>query len=143
SEVEAFLLEAVLVKKYQPFYNIQLLDDKSYPHIKVFGGSDKQPPYITITRKLENDGSEYFGPYTNTGDVKIILKLLRRIFPYQSVINHPKRPCLYNHLGLCPCIPAFPENLEKYKKNISKIKQFLNGKQQTLMRTLKKEQKEA
>ncbi len=143
SEVEAFLLEAVLVKKHQPFYNIQLLDDKSYPYIKIFNGNTQSFPYITITRKLDKDGSSYFGPYTNTGDVKIILKLLRRLFPYQTTKNHPKRKCLYNHLGLCPCIPATSENLEQYKKDIQKIKHFLNGKQQTLKRILKAEQNDA
>ncbi len=143
SEVEAFLLEAVLVKKHQPFYNIQLLDDKSYPYIKVYKGDKKIAPYVTITRKVVKDGSSYFGPYTNIGDVKIILKLLRRIFPYQSVINHPKRTCLYNHLGLCPCIPARPDNFIRYKQDIKKIKQFLSGKQQTLMKTLKAEQNDA
>lgn len=140
SEVEAFLLEAVLIKKHQPFYNIQLLDDKSYPYIKV---ATKPYPYITITRKLEKDGSSYFGPYTNTGDVKIILKLLRKLFPYQTTKNHPKRACLYNHLNMCPCIPVNPENLEQYKKDIQKIKHFLNGKQQTLQNVLKKEQQDA
>jgi excinuclease ABC subunit C len=139
SEVEAFLLEATLIKKYKPQYNIQFLDDKFYPYIKI----GKDPiPYVTITRKMLDDKAEYFGPYTSSGDVKIILKLLRRIFPYQSVKNHQKRTCLFYHLKRCPCIPVHPEKADDYKKDIAKIKQFLNGKQQTLTRELKKEMEE-
>jgi excinuclease ABC subunit C len=137
SEVEAFLLESVLIKKHKPFYNIQLQDDKFFPYIKISKGDD---PYVVITRKVEDDNAYYFGPYTNTADLKIILKALRRIFPFQSVKNHPKRKCLYYHLGLCPCIPVMPENLEGYKKNLIHIRSFLNGKKQTLQRDLKKEQ---
>jgi excinuclease ABC subunit C len=140
SEVEAFLLESVLVKKHKPFYNIQLQDDKFFPYIKISKDSN---PYLVITRKIEEDGTEYFGPYTSTQDIKIILKSLRRIFPFQSVKNHPKRKCLYFHLGLCPCVPALPENLEKAKKNLSHIRKFLNGKKDTLEKDLKKEQQDA
>jgi len=139
SEVEAFLLESVLIKKYKPFYNIQLQDDKFFPYIKISKGPI---PYVIITRKYEKDNAYYFGPYTNVQDLKIILKSLRRIFPFQSVKNHPKRKCLYYHLGLCPCIPVVPENLEEYKKNLSHIRQFLSGKKQTLQKELKKELKQ-
>lgn len=135
-----------MIKKFKPFFNIQFLDDKFYPYIKVFSpkqSGGKEPyPYVTITRKVLDDGADYFGPYTSSADVKIVLKLLRRIFPFQSVKNHPKRKCLYNHLGLCPCIPVNPENLDEYKKNLVKIKHFLDGKQQTLQKMLKKEQLE-
>ncbi|HRN96481.1 MAG TPA: excinuclease ABC subunit UvrC [Candidatus Levybacteria bacterium] len=139
SEVEAFLLESVLIKKYKPFYNIQLQDDKFFPYIKISKGTI---PYLVITRKKEADSAYYFGPYTSANDLKIILKALRRIFPFQSVKNHPKRKCLYYHLGLCPCIPVVPENLNEYKKNLSRIRQFLNGKKQTLQKELKKEQQQ-
>lgn len=140
SEVEAFLLESVLIKKHKPFYNIQLQDDKFFPYIKI---SKDSVPYLIITRKKEDDNAYYFGPYTSANDLKVILKALRRIFPFQSVKNHPKRKCLYYHLGLCPCVPVVPSNLVEYKKNLSHIRQFLNGKKQTLQKELKKDQQNA
>lgn len=140
SEIEAFLLEANLIKKYKPFFNVKLSDDKFFPYIVI--GKDKklQIPYVSITRKKDNKGV-YFGPYVNVTDVKAVLKTLRKIFPFQSVINHQKKKCLYYHLGLCPCIPANPQNLDEYKKNIERLKNFLNGKTSSVVRGLKSAQK--
>ena len=137
SEIEAFLLEAALIKKYKTFYNVKLADDKSYPYIK-FG---KTPfPYVAITHKTDDNQADYFGPYVNSADVKIVLKILRRIFPYQSVKNHPKRNCLYFHLAQCPCIPLHPESNEAYFKNIKRLKSFLMGKTKSVFDDLKREQ---
>lgn len=138
SEIEAFLLEATLIKKYNPFFNIQFRDDKFYPYIKI--GSEPFP-YVQMTRKLGEKNAEYFGPYTSADNVKTVLKILRRIFPYQSVKNHLKRNCLYYHLGLCPCIPNHPEHMDEYKKNITHIKRFLNGKTASILKEFEKEQK--
>lgn len=99
-------------------------------------------PAILITRKKDNTNSEYFGPYTDAAALKQVLKLLRKIFPFQSVKNHPKRKCLYYHLGLCPCVLAVSENLSEYKKNLNNIKYFLNGKKDTITKKLLREQKE-
>lgn len=137
SEIEAFLLEAALIKKYDPFYNIKLSDDKFYPFVKI---THDEIPSIYITRKVIKDNAEYYGPYTSATDLKAVLKLIRHIFPYQSVKNHAKRKCLYYHLHLCPCIPVFPENLIQYKKNIKKIEHFLEGKKDVVIRDLRKEQ---
>jgi len=122
-----------------PFYNIQLRDDKSFPYIAITKG---ESPYISMTRKTDDKNAQYFGPYPNVTDVKIVLKLLRRIFPFQTVKNHAKRPCLYYHLGLCPCIPAHPENIREYKKNLAHIASFLKGKKETIVKELLKEQKQ-
>lgn len=138
SEIEAFLLEATLIKKYKPYYNIKMIDDKSYPYIMI---SEGVIPYISITRKKTSKKDTYFGPYPDSGSVKVVLKLLRRIFPYESVKNHSKRKCLYYHLGLCPCVQAAPDNLGHYKKNIGYLKAFLGGKTRTVLKQLLKDQK--
>lgn len=136
SEIEAFLLEANLIKKYKPEYNIRFLDDKSYPYIKI---SNIPFPYITIARRKDEKNATYFGRYTDATSVRVVLKLIRRIFPYQSVKNHAKRKCLYYHLGLCPCITVYPEKLEEYNRDIRKIKSFLTGKMDGVVRELEKE----
>ncbi|MFI5265342.1 MAG: GIY-YIG nuclease family protein, partial [Candidatus Levyibacteriota bacterium] len=82
SEIEAFLLESELIKKYRPYYNIKMADDKSYPYIMVSG---TDTPYVSIVRKKSSGKARYFGPYPDAGSVKVVLKLLRRIFPYESV----------------------------------------------------------
>jgi len=133
SEVEAFLLEAALVKKHNPHYNIKLIDDKSYPYVCI---TKNDSPSVSIVRKKTERHAEYYGPFTEAGALKVVLKLLRKIFPYQSVKNHPKRKCLYFHLGLCPCIPVFPENLPTYKKNLKKLEQVLNGKKEIALKSL-------
>ena len=149
SEIEAFLLESNLIKKHKPTYNIRLIDDKSYPYLEIApaslreAGRVKSPiPYVVLTRKLGNKNVVHLGPYTSVTDLKIVLRLLRRIFPYQSVKNHPKRRCLYNHIGLCPCIPVFPEKLSRYKKNIRNLISFMRGDKDKVVRNLQKEQKE-
>lgn len=139
SEIEAFLLESSLIKKHKPFFNIKLIDDKAYPMIQI---TKNDNPAILITRKKDVTLSEYFGPYTDAAALKQVLKLLRRIFPFQSVKNHPKRKCLYYHLGLCPCVQAVPENRDEYKKNINNIKHFLEGKKESIIKKLLQEQKE-
>lgn len=118
------MLEANLIKEHKPFYNIKLSDDKYFPYIKI---SKDEIPYITITRKTDDTNAEYFGPYPNVTSLKVVLKLIRRIFPFQSVKNHQKARCFYNHIGLCPCATVDTEKLPEYKRNIRRIKAFLNG----------------
>lgn len=139
SEIEAFLLESSLIKKHRPFYNIKLIDDKSYPLIEI---TQNESPAIIVTRRKLDKASHYFGPYSDATALKTVLKLIRKIFPYQSVKNHPKRKCLYYHLGLCPCIPANPHHLAEYKKNIKKIEKFLEGKKDEVIKRLEKERDE-
>ena len=105
SELEALLLEAFYIKHYQPKYNIRLTDNKSYLRIKITV-KDKYPA-VLLARREDDDNAIYFGPYPNSAALKMVLKTMRRIFPYVSVAHHPKRICLYHHLGLCPCPQAF------------------------------------
>ncbi|OGH47086.1 MAG: hypothetical protein A3A51_02460 [Candidatus Levybacteria bacterium RIFCSPLOWO2_01_FULL_39_10] len=139
SELESLILEANLIKKYAPKYNMRLTDGKSYIRIKITV-KDKNPKVLLA--RAEDDGkSLYFSPYPTSSDVKLVLKLIRKIFPYQSVLNHPKRYCLYYHLGLCPCPPMFKTDLESksYRKDIKRITKFLEGKSKALIRDLEKE----
>ena len=124
------------IKKHKPFYNIKLIDDKSYPMIEISSGSNSS---VTITRKKTDPKSAYFGPYSDATALKTVLKLLRKIFPFQSVKNHPKRKCLYYHLGLCPCILVNSDNKNEYDKNLKNIGNFLDGKKEAVMKTLIKQ----
>lgn len=128
SEIEAFLLEATLIKKYLPKYNIKLADGKTYYRLKITVKDEF--PKILLTRNNDDNSAVYFGPFPSSSSLKLVLKTLRKIFPYISVKNHSNRICLYYHLGLCPC-PVTLDNDEKkakYKKDIKYIVKFLNGR---------------
>jgi excinuclease ABC subunit C len=140
SEIDAFILENKLIKKYNPKYNFKLTDGKEYLMIRITI-KDKYPKILTA-RKQNDKNSIYFGPYPNaTGLLRVVLKTIRKIFLFQSVLNHDKRICLYNHLGLCPCPPVFDsEEFEKdYRKNIKHIIDFLQGNTKKVIKDLKKE----
>ena len=140
SEIEAFLLENSYIKKYKPKYNIKLTDDKAYLMIKITV-KDRYPK-VLIARRRDDKNSIYFGPFPNAAiALRIVLKTIRKIFPYQSVLNHDKKICLYYHLGLCPCPPVFdsPDFQKEYRKNIQHILDFLNGETKKIIKDLKKE----
>lgn len=139
SEIEAFLLESNLIKKHTPEFNIRLVDDKSYTSLEI----NKKPiPYVVLSRRFGNKDAEYFGPFTSTADLKIVLRILRRIFPYQSVKNHPPKRCLYYHIGLCLCVPAYPANLSEAKRNTNRMISFFEGGKDGVVKELQKDQKE-
>jgi len=142
SELEALLLEAFFIKKYQPKYNIRLTDNKSYLRIRITIKDDY--PKVLLARREEDKNSLYFGPFPSASAVKIVLKTIRRVFPFQSVYNHPKRICLFHHLGLCPCPPVFdsPDLKKSYKKNINGITRILEGQSKKIMTELEKERNE-
>lgn len=139
SELEALLLEAFYIKKYNPKYNIRLTDSKMYLRIRITIGDAY--PRVLLARRDDDKDSLYFGPYPSSGALKLVLKTMRRIFPFVSVPNHPKRVCLYNHLGLCPCPPIndSPELKKAYKKNIKGIIRMLEGESQKIMKEMEKE----
>lgn len=143
NELEALLLEAFYIKKHKPFYNIRLTDDKSYPLIKITIRTDY--PAVIYARRMDDPKALYFGPYPSPQDVRRVLRVIRRAFPFQSVANHSKRQCLYHHLGLCPCLPAFDsvENRSKYKRDLKKVVKVLEGKSQTVQKELEKEREVA
>jgi excinuclease ABC subunit C len=142
SELEALLLEAFYIKQYNPKYNIKLTDNKSYIQIKITI-KDKYPA-VLLSRREDDGKSLYFGPYPSSSSVKLVLKTIRRIFPFVSVPNHPKRICLYNHLGLCPCPPIndSPELEKEYRKNIRGIVRMLEGESKKIMTEFEKSRDE-
>lgn len=137
SEIEAFLLEEQLVKKYQPKYNISLKDGKTYPLLEIT--VKEKYPAILVVRKKINQKSLYFGPFTSAYNLRLVLKILRKIFPFQSVRIHGNKLCLYYHLGLCPC-PSVTKD-KTYRKKIKYIINFLNGKTEKVIKDLEKERK--
>lgn len=143
SELEALLLEANLIKKYAPIYNVRWTDGKAYPFIKIT--VNDRYPAVLQARKFDNSRAIYFGPFPNIGDVRKILKTMRRIFPYQSVKNHGKKTCLYHHLNLCPCLPVFDSEIlrRKYAHTIKMIIAFLEGKKEDVLKLLSNKMKTA
>lgn len=139
SEVESLLLEAMYIKKYKPAYNIRLTDGKSYPLIRIT--TKELYPAVLIARRADDKKSQYFGPFPNAGAMKLVLRTIRRIFPFHSVLKHPKTFCLYHHLDLCPCVPAIDtdEARKEYKKTIQKIITFLEGDIKKVTKELEKE----
>ncbi len=141
---EALLLEANLIKRYQPRFNVRLKDDKSYPYIKITLADDF--PRVERTRKLINDGSRYFGPYASASSVDESMNLIRRLFPFRTCtidISEGKRalarPCLLYHIKRCqgPCIEVISK--EAYRRDITQIELFLEGRQETLVAGLTNE----
>lgn len=134
NEVEALLTEANLIKKHQPFYNVNLKDDKSFPFIRI---TNEPYPRVFITREIIKDGSKYFGPYTDVIYLRRTLKAIRRIFPVRScdyfidqkVINEKKiNLCLDYHIKKCegPCEGLVSS--QQYNEMIGNIVSFLHGK---------------
>ncbi len=142
SEIESLLLEANLIKKYSPFFNSRMADGKSYPLIQITVKEDV--PKVLVARRKDDENSLYFGPYPNVSAMKLVLKTVRRIFPFQSVKHHPKGYCLYYHLGLCVCPPLLTNEAVKkdYKKGIKRIRTLLNGDIRGVVKELIKERDE-
>ncbi|MGW8318085.1 MAG: excinuclease ABC subunit UvrC [Candidatus Promineifilaceae bacterium] len=135
SDLEALLLEMTLIKKHKPQFNIRLKDDKRYPYIKVHWADPY--PKVTVTRRMERDGSRYFGPYTSVWAVHQTLDLLRKIFPYltcdRQITGQDERACLYFDIKLCnaPCIGNV--NQAQYRAMIQRLMDFLNGRTDTII----------
>ncbi|MBI3631391.1 MAG: GIY-YIG nuclease family protein [Candidatus Staskawiczbacteria bacterium] len=135
SEIEALILEANLIKKHQPKFNVIWKDDKNYFYVAITKG---EKPTVYITHQ-KNEKAEYVGPFVEGTALKKTLRFLRRAFPYYTAKNHPKNNCAYCHLDLCP---GPNPNLPEYKKNIKKLVLILKGKRNAVLNSLKKEMKE-
>lgn len=139
SELEALVLECNLIKKYKPHFNVRLKDDKRYPYIKV---TWQEPfPKVYVTRRMDNDGARYFGPFTAVWAVHETLDTLRKIFPYltcdREITGKDKRACLYYDIGLCiaPCIGATTR--DEYRAMIDRLCKFLQGKTNEVTESLR------
>ncbi|WP_296879361.1 excinuclease ABC subunit UvrC [uncultured Methanobrevibacter sp.] len=138
SEKEALILEATLIKKHRPRYNVQLKDDKRYPYVKI---TSEKFPRLVITRNVTKDGI-YYGPFTDVGSVKQTVKFLKSLFKIRTCRNMDG-PCLNSQIDLCyaPCDGKISQ--EEYGEIINKIDLFFQGKYSTIVKNLKREMAEA
>ncbi|HEY1064125.1 MAG TPA: excinuclease ABC subunit UvrC [Candidatus Saccharimonadales bacterium] len=142
SEIDALFLEAELIRRYMPRYNILLRDDKAMSYIRIDYDSDF--PTVSTTRRPLDDGARYFGPYSSTTTIRQALKLLRRVFPYATrQIPGQKRATLHYHLGLDPGLEEGRTSLEDYRANLRKLMAYIEGKRVTIIRELEQEMKAA
>src|SRR5947208_9256393 len=140
SEAHALILEANLIKEYRPRFNIALRDDKSYPYIKV---TVQEPfPRVFVTRRLEDDGASYFGPYTDVGAMRRALNVVKKIFTvrscnYDMPAQMPERPCLDYYIKRCkaPCILA--QSQQDYRSMIDEVVLFLSGRPEEVVRRVR------
>lgn len=130
----ALILEASLIHKYQPKYNVSLRDDKSYPLVKI---TSEDFPVVCITRKKIADGSRYFGPYTSAGLLREALRIIRKYFPYRSCEKMAQEARMYRKIGLAPDLDE--ENKKDYAKTIENIRLILEGKTEVLVKKLAQE----
>ena len=140
TEKEALLLEVSLIKKHKPRYNVMLKDDKQYVLFKL----DKQSqfPRLSTTRKVERDGSVYFGPFTSAAAARATWKLLGKVFPLRKCSDHVfknrVRPCLYHdiHQCLAPCVLDVDNTM--YMDQVRRVEKILSGKSGDLISRLQK-----
>ncbi len=145
TEQEALHLEAALVKRHQPIFNVRLKDDKHYPYLKV----DLADPWprVYITRRVAKDGARYFGPFANAGSVRRTLDIVNKLFPWRSctktITGTDPRPCLDYFINRCiaPCTSYCTK--EEYDEVIRQVILFLEGRTEEVMRSLKAEMRDA
>lgn len=128
-EVEALILEANLIKRHQPHFNVLLKDDKSYPFLKL---TNERYPTLILTRRVVKDGGIYFGPYPSAGSVRRVMDLVYSVFKLRKNSGVPmqkrKRPCLRHHMGRCfaPCVNDVDD--DRYQQVVAQVKAFLEGR---------------
>jgi excinuclease ABC subunit C len=150
TELEALILEAVLIKKHHPRYNVLLRDDKQYPYIKLT--VNEEWPFLLMVRKIADDGAKYFGPYRSQ-TVRDIFKLIKRLFRIRWCKTFPSnalragkkkgQPCFYYHMGKClaPCVKDISR--QQYLSAVKDIELFLEGKYEAAIKKLKDEMAKA
>ncbi len=148
TELEALILECNLIKKYRPYYNILLKDDKHFPYVRI---DPKEPyPRVTVVRKVKNDGAKYFGPYIAAHTIRDVLDSIYKIYPLRSckkdiprAIERKERPCLNLEMKRCigPCTGLISE--EEYGRLVAEVAAMLGAKQNQLKANLKARMQEA
>lgn len=137
SELEALFLEAEMIRRYMPRYNILLRDDKALSYIRI--DYDSNHPTVTTTRRPLDDGARYFGPYLSTQSVRLALKLLRKVFPYATRKTPGQtRATLHYHLGLDPGLEDGRTSLTEYRTNLRKLMRVIEGKRSDVEKELQK-----
>src|SRR5947209_5990230 len=144
NEVEALILEANLIKRHQPPFNVRLRDDKRFPYLKV---TNEPFPRVVFTRVVKDDGARYFGPYTNAHGLRELIDLVRIVFPLRTcrepIDGRRKRPCLQYHIKRClaPCVGYQSE--DDYNRLVDEVVLFLEGHYDPLIRRLQGEMTDA
>src|SRR5579872_5704031 len=142
NEVESLILEANLIKRHQPPFNVRLRDDKRFPYLKV---TNEPFPRVVFTRVLRDDGARYFGPYTNAAGLRELIDLIRIAFPLRTcaepIDGKRRRPCLQYHIKRClaPCVGYQSE--DDYNTLIEEVVLFLEGRQEALLGRLQRDRK--
>lgn len=145
SEQEALILECNLIKRHRPRYNVRLKDDKTFPYLRISLGEDW--PGVYITRRLEENGGRYFGPFASAKSVRQTLKVIKGIFPFRScsrtITGTDPRPCLDYYIHRCsgPCVSAVSK--EEYDEIIKQVILFLEGKQEVVVKQLESKMSQA
>lgn len=146
TNLEALILECNLIKRYKPYYNILLKDDKHYPYLKV----DMRRPFprLELCRRMEKDGAKYFGPYIGASAVRQVMEAVRDVFPLRTCTQAlppktEKRPCVNYDIGRCmaPCAGKCTE--EEYRAMMENVVRFLGGDYDSVLKSLKKDMNEA
>jgi excinuclease ABC subunit C len=144
NEVEALILEANLIKRHQPPFNVRLRDDKRFPYLKI---TNEAFPRVVFTRVVKDDGARYFGPYTNAHGLRELIDLVRIVFPLRTcrepIDGKRKRPCLQYHIKRClaPCVGYQSE--DDYDRLVDEVTLFLEGHFDPLMDRLQREMTDA
>jgi len=144
NEIEALILEANLIKRHQPPFNVRMRDDKRFPYLKV---TNEPFPRVMFTRVVRDDGARYFGPYTNSHGLRELINLVRVVFPLRTcrepIDGKRKRPCLQYHIKRCmaPCVGYQSE--PEYDELVDEVVLFLEGQQERLLDRLSGEMQEA
>src|SRR6202049_1835115 len=144
NEVEALILEAHLIKRHQPPFNVRLRDDKRFPYLKI---TNEAFPRVVFTRVVKDDRARSFGPYTNAHGLRELIDLVRIVFPLRTcrepIEGKRKRPCLQYHIKRClaPCVGYQAE--ADYDRMIDEVVLFLEGKQEKLLARLQDEMVDA
>ncbi len=147
SELEALVLECNLIKEHRPKYNTMLMDDKTYPYIKVTVNEDY--PRVLFSRQLKKDKAKYYGPYTSAGAVKDTIDLIHKLYQIRTCSRSlprdigKERPCLNYHIKQCQAPCQGYVSKEEYGKNVAKALEFLNGNYGSLLKELEEKMKAA
>jgi excinuclease ABC subunit C len=145
TETQALLLEANLIKRHRPRYNVRLKDDKSYPMVQV---TDHEFPRIEITRD-PGEGATVFGPFTDKGRLETVVKAVRETYGMRGCSDHKfahrERPCLDHDIGLCsaPCVPETAVDRERYREDVAAVEAFFGGETGALADPLRREMERA
>ncbi len=145
TEEEALILEATLVKKHKPRFNVRLKDDKAYPYLKI--QVEESYPRIEWTRRVQKDNARYFGPFPSAWSARQVLVLLNETFQLRdcsdNTFKHRSRPCILHEMGRCtaPCVGKISE--EDYSKSMREVVSVLGGKTNRLVKDLREKMNQA